>query len=114
VRLVEPQARARQLTLRLETTSEAVITRTDAGKVRQVLLNLVGNAAKYAKPEIITVRVDDTDADLLRVHVCDQGPGIPADDQERIFEAFTQGHGSQTREVSGTGLGLAISRQLAR
>ena len=112
VRLVEPQARARGLRLVLETPDEPVITSTDAGKVRQILLNLVGNGAKYADPGELKVRLDAADADVLRVHVQDEGPGVAADDQDRIFEPFTQGSSPHGRD--GTGLGLAISRQLAR
>jgi PAS domain S-box-containing protein len=113
VEILEPQARARGLTLGLLDLGSPCVIRSDPGKVRQVLINLVGNAVKYTNEGSIEVRIA-THADRLLVHVRDTGPGIAEHDQERIFEPFTQVDGSHTRMGAGTGLGLAICRRLAR
>lgn len=95
-------------------TGERALVWTDAGKVRQILLNLVGNAVRYTRQGEVTVELDGSVAEQVVVHVRDTGPGIASEDQERIFEPFTQVDSSLTRTAEGTGLGLAISRKLAR
>jgi len=90
----------------------------DAGRLRQVLLNLIGNAIKFtARGEVVVeVRRGDVPGDTagvrLHVGVRDTGIGIRTEVQARIFEAFEQADGSVTRTYGGTGLGLAISKQL--
>jgi two-component system, sensor histidine kinase len=88
----------------------------DAGRVRQVLTNLIGNAVKFTDSGRIDVEADmlraTGDAFLVRFSVRDSGIGIPAEQQSRLFESFTQGDGSSTRKYGGTGLGLSISKQL--
>jgi two-component system, sensor histidine kinase and response regulator len=88
----------------------------DAGRLRQVLLNLVGNAVKFTEQGEVNVRVRlEALADgtaLLHGMVVDTGLGIPADKLEAIFEPFTQADGSTTRRHGGTGLGLTISTHL--
>ncbi|PKO36330.1 MAG: hypothetical protein CVU33_18945 [Betaproteobacteria bacterium HGW-Betaproteobacteria-6] len=90
----------------------------DPLRIRQVLLNLIGNAVKFTREGSITVsvRVVETGpADiLLAVDVADTGIGIPADRLESIFHAFTQADTSTTRNFGGTGLGLTISGQLVK
>ena len=89
----------------------------DVGRLRQILVNLVGNAIKFtAQGEVVihVTRADQTtDAVLLHLAVRDSGIGIPADQQQRILDPFTQADGSVTRTYGGTGLGLAIATQLA-
>lgn len=89
----------------------------DAGRVRQVLMNLVGNAVKFTKTgEIeIAMTVDDTWEDRLQLHttVRDTGIGIEKEKLDSIFETFQQADGSVTRKYGGSGLGLAICRQIA-
>lgn len=90
--------------------------RGDPGRLRQILLNLVGNAVKFTEQGSIAVRVSLDGARSktvrLRFEVRDTGPGIPLDQQQRIFDAFAQGSPSTPRRHGGTGLGLAISGSL--
>nr|WP_290665380.1 ATP-binding protein [Ardenticatena sp.] len=81
----------------------------DATRVRQILLNLLSNAAKFTEKG--EIRVTATQAgDEVIISVSDTGPGIPEDQLDKLFEAFYQVDGSMTRKVGGTGLGLAITR----
>lgn len=88
----------------------------DPGRVRQVLVNLVGNAIKFTQTGEIAVHVTIESRDrhdvTLHFAVQDTGIGIPLEKQRAIFEAFTQADNSTTREYGGTGLGLAISARL--
>ncbi len=88
----------------------------DPGRVQQVLLNLGSNAVKFTAEGDVILRIrllDEIDERVaLRFEVIDQGIGISADDQERLFRAFAQADSSTTRRFGGTGLGLAICRQL--
>jgi PAS domain S-box-containing protein len=90
----------------------------DAGRLRQVILNLVGNAIKFTHQGevVVTVRQTDRQADRASLAVCvsDTGIGIPPDKLERVFEAFEQADASTTRNYGGTGLGLAIVRRLVQ
>ncbi len=90
---------------------------SDPTRIRQVLINLIGNAVKFTEQGEIHVRAEMTQ-DLgseyeLRFSVRDTGVGIPLEKQKLIFESFAQADGSTTRQFGGTGLGLTISKQLA-
>ena len=91
--------------------------RGDPVRLRQLLLNLVGNALKFTAAGGVSVAVQASEGGdqdtLLRFRVKDTGIGIPADKLEEIFHSFTQVDASTTRKYGGTGLGLSISRQLA-
>jgi PAS domain S-box-containing protein len=85
----------------------------DAARLRQVLLNLAGNAIKFTEHGGVTVIVEPGDGDNeLRFMVRDTGIGLRAEDQARIFLDFEQADGSSTRQFGGTGLGLAISKRI--
>jgi signal transduction histidine kinase/CheY-like chemotaxis protein len=88
----------------------------DAGRVRQVVTNLAGNAVKFTQigHVLISLRCESQDGERaqIRVSVEDTGPGIPADKMDLLFGKFNQVDGSTTRKSGGTGLGLAISKQL--
>ena len=88
----------------------------DPGRIRQVLLNLIGNAIKFTDEGSVSIfirRTHDNVSPRLRFNIEDTGPGIHPEDEERIFGEFFQADVSLTRAHGGTGLGLAIARQLA-
>jgi len=88
----------------------------DPGRLRQILINLVGNALKFCEAGRIEVHVSKVSGDsrsvALRFAVSDQGPGIAPEVQARLFSPFTQADSSITRKHGGTGLGLAICKSL--
>jgi signal transduction histidine kinase len=86
---------------------------SDPGRVRQILINLLGNAVKFT--DVGEVRMEVAVAgEKLRFSVSDTGPGIAPEDAGRLFQDFTQLDASSTRKFGGSGLGLALSRRLAR
>jgi len=112
-----PESHVKGLRLRCEVAPDVpqrVIG--DPGRVRQVLLNLAGNAVKFTERGRVTVDVSvdarDGERDVIRFAVRDTGIGIPEGETERIFEEFVQADTSTTRRFGGTGLGLSISRHL--
>ena len=88
----------------------------DAMRLKQVLTNIVGNAIKFTDSGDVVVRVslDDHRDNYLMISVQDSGKGISVTDQKMLFQSFSQGDPSTTRQYGGTGLGLVISKQLTR
>ncbi len=109
--VVTPAANLKQVTLQLLPSSGLPYCETDANRVEQILVNLLGNAIKYA-PDRSTVRVSITARGGRVVYeVEDEGPGVPPGDVERIFDIYVTKAGEESR---GLGLGLPLSRRLAQ
>ncbi len=110
--LFAPQAGAKDLALRLvDDTPADLVVAVDPDRLRQVLLNLVGNAVKFTQAGEVAVRAAyDEAGQRLSIRVRDTGPGIPPDHLDRLFKRFSQVDGSLTRDYGGTGLGLAICK----
>ncbi len=106
---------AAQKGLRLSTMlpSEPLHTTTEPGKVKQILLNLLGNAVKFTDEGEVELTLEAENG-FACFRVRDTGPGIPEEHLSRVFEPFVQVDFSSTRQHGGTGLGLAVSRELAR
>ena len=112
--LTHVQAAQKGLQLRFEDQVPAgVAARGDFGKIKQVLINLIGNSLKFTLKGEICVRAKaHPDLGHLFIEVEDTGIGFPAVRQKKVFEKFVQGDGSTTRRFGGTGLGLSISKSL--
>ncbi len=112
--VVSSLARAKSIHYRCASPPASVYARTDADKLRQIMINLLSNAVKFT-PEGGRIRLSCTVLEKsVSIHVEDNGPGIPHDKQEAVFQPFVQLDQGLTRTTEGTGLGLAISRGLAR
>jgi signal transduction histidine kinase/DNA-binding response OmpR family regulator len=117
--LIRPRVAGKPIEVlcRIDNALPAII-KGDPGRFRQVLVNLLGNAAKFTeKGELeLAIGVAEENADSITLHcrIRDTGIGLPESKFETIFEAFRQADGSTTRKYGGTGLGLSISRKIAR
>jgi two-component system sensor histidine kinase/response regulator len=115
--LLAPRAQAKGLELAAIVKSQVPLgLRGDAGRLRQILVNLLGNGIKFTHDGVVALRIEwlahQPDSVRLRFSVTDTGIGIPAEVQPRLFSPFTQADATTTREYGGTGLGLAISKRL--
>lgn len=113
--LLAIQASQKQLILRAPSdASTPVMVTGDADRIRQVLLNLIGNAVKFTRHGEITIEAgpDRVRPGFVRCGITDTGIGIPAAQQAKLFQLFSQTDSSTTRRYGGTGLGLAISKRL--
>jgi signal transduction histidine kinase len=104
----------KRLSLSSEFVATSIPMRTDAIKLRQVLINLLGNAVKFTQTGGRITLFAEPDDERVRIHVRDTGIGIDPDHLASIFEPFVQLEPALTRTTEGAGLGLAISRELAR
>jgi two-component system, NarL family, sensor histidine kinase BarA len=119
--LMAPVADKNQIIIESEVDGDLPMVVTDAGKLQQILFNLLSNAMKFtpvggtvsltARPEAMESSINE--APGVVISVSDTGPGIPEAEQSRIFEKFYQVEASLTKEVQGTGLGLAIAKELS-
>ena len=111
---IEGQVKGKPLSLTAEVPADVALLRADRRKLRQVLINLVGNAIKFTPEGAITVRVvADEHNRPIRLDVSDTGIGIPFERQQAVFEAFQQADSTTlARQYGGTGLGLTITRSL--
>ena len=109
-----PLTQEKDLNVDLDVAEDIPVVMTDAGKVRQILYNLLSNATKFTDQKgEIKIFAKMLDEKTVRIAVSDNGPGITEENKEKIFEKFRQADGSITRQGMGTGLGLAISKELA-
>jgi PAS domain S-box-containing protein len=112
--LFAPQAGAKDIRLVLDSADlDRRVLMLDADRIRQVLLNLIGNAVKFAATGSVTLRLRyDASSEALTLDVIDTGPGIAPDKHAALFKRFSQIDGSTSRAAGGTGLGLAICKGL--
>lgn len=108
--VVRPLIEKKGLTLAVDVAAEIPKVYCDKTRIRQVVLNLLSNAARFTETGGISVRVMLRDGRVI-VHVSDTGPGIAPEEAEHIFEPFTQASGHLWRDTGGSGLGLSISKQ---
>lgn len=110
------QGMARQSGVSISSCVEGdYLLKVDEDRIQQVLTNLLSNAIKFSKAgDSILVTAKAYDGTLMRVSVVDEGPGIPVDAQQKLFEKFQQVDSSDTRQQGGTGLGLAISKAIVQ
>lgn len=110
------QSRLKEKSITLENRIPTDIeVKADAGRVQQVFFNLVDNAIKYGRNEgLIVIDARATDTGMVQVSVSDEGPGIPADARQRIFERFYRIDQARSREQGGTGLGLSIVKHIVQ
>jgi two-component system sensor histidine kinase RpfC len=117
LRIFEPQVNDKQIQLqeRIDPTTPFLLL-GDPHKLRQIIINLVGNAVKFTDHGFVSLRVFPRNCEhghvVLRFEVADTGGGIPADRLDKIFEPFTQADNSVARSYGGTGLGTTICRHL--
>ena len=109
----EEAARRKSLDLKTHVASDLSTVISDTAKLSQILANLVGNALKFTEIGSVEVRAEPRGRRLWALVVTDSGIGIPAEEQEAIFEEFRQGESTAHQARGGTGLGLAIVRKLA-
>ena len=111
---IEPQVAEKGLMLNVQLPSTPIAMQTDEVKVRQIVINLLGNAVKFTTCGSITIHMEQPDPATVALHIADTGVGIAPQDIERIFEPFVQASRAANRLHEGTGLGLSVSRELAR
>ncbi|MFN9544661.1 MAG: ATP-binding protein, partial [Alphaproteobacteria bacterium] len=115
--IILPRARAKSLELNIEIQENVPqFVKGDPARIRQILINYLGNAVKFTESGQVTMRVNSVGSGAqqrLRIEVADTGIGIPADRLDRLFKSFSQADASISRRYGGTGLGLAICKRLA-
>lgn len=112
VQFWQAEASAKGIGISFVETAPLPVIATDAGRIRQVLFNLLANAIKFTPAGSITVTANQNDAQMIEITVEDTGVGIPEDQLETVFEAFHQVDNGMSRDFGGAGLGLAICRNI--
>lgn len=102
----------KQIALTHEKPPSPLSVLADRAKLRQVLVNLIGNAVKFSEPQQAVVVSARSEGDMVRISVTDHGPGIPKEELPRLFSKFYQAEKPLTRTTGGAGLGLYISKQI--
>jgi CheY-like chemotaxis protein len=110
--LLSPRAHEKGIEIAWSAPANLGLVHADEGRLRQILLNFAGNAVKFTETGGVLLAVSRTPQGRLRFNVDDTGPGVSADQRERIFEAFAQADPAHAH-LGGAGLGLAIARRLA-
>jgi signal transduction histidine kinase len=113
VAFLVPTAAEKGIAVRAEGVDPSLMTQTDPGKLRQILVNLLSNAVKFTERGAITVRAVANDGDVI-LEVADTGVGIAPEHLQHIFDPFWQVEQHTTRRAGGSGLGLSVTRNLAR
>jgi signal transduction histidine kinase len=111
--MIEPLVAEKNLRLIVSAPETALVIQTDPRKVRQVLINLIGNAIKFTEQGEIEFSATEADGEAV-IRIRDTGIGIALEHIERVFEPFWQIENRKARRVEGTGLGLSVTRELAR
>lgn len=112
--LFGPLAQKKGITLTTDINSSGAAIESDVGKIRQVLINLVGNAIKFTQNGTVAVKIDYSEAtERLSLQVTDTGIGISEQDQAVLFDRFKQADSSRSRAHGGAGLGLAICKEIS-
>jgi len=122
INLIRPQANKREIELVVKVPRDLPMVETDPGKVQQIVFNFLANAVKFTpeggtitlQVKLVNIGDESPVRSGMRFAVTDTGPGIAPEDQQKIFEKFTQLDATVTREHGGTGLGLTICRDLAK
>ena len=115
IAMMEPEARKKGVALSIAVPEQEITMVTDAGKLRQALVNLLGNAVKFTDHGEVCLRAQaEPDGDEVVFEVEDTGIGISAEHLPRVFDAFWQVDQAPTRRAGGTGLGLHVTRRLVR
>src|ERR1700735_5864896 len=115
VELLAPRAQSKGLEMAASFSAGAPrFVRADGPRLRQILMNLAGNAVKFTHRGGVCVTVERGEMGAAQFSVIDTGPGVPADRRKALFDRFEQGDSPHARRFEGAGLGLAISRELVR
>src|ERR1700678_2959081 len=115
VDLLAPRAQSKGIEISTSFSADAPrFVRADGPRLRQILMNLAGNAVKFTDRGGVCVTVEPGEMGASHFSVIDTGPGVPADRRKAVFDSFEQGDSSHARRFEGAGLGLAISRELVR
>jgi len=110
---LEMQAREQGLDLRRDAIDPELLVQADAARLRQILVNVIGNAVKFTKVGSVSVSVQAPEGSpYVDIEVCDTGIGIPLERREFLFQKFSQADASMTRKFGGSGLGLVIVKEL--